>query len=93
MPDTDTDILQRVLEADSGQELTPDASRYVLTLGFSSTDHQRFVELAEKSNGGALSPDEREEFERYNRVRLLLVRLKSRARHVLAGIGDPGPQQ
>jgi uncharacterized protein YnzC (UPF0291/DUF896 family) len=90
--DTETDILQRVLEADPGHELTPEASRYLLTLGFSPNDHRRIDELAEKSNEGTLTVEERAELERYNRVRLLLVRLKSRARHVLANIEDAEPQ-
>jgi hypothetical protein len=88
--DTETDILQRILEAES-ESLTPEAARYVLTLQFRSRDHRRIEELAAKSNEGTLSAQERDELERYNRVRLLLVRLKSTARRILDGAGDVGP--
>ena len=81
LTDTETDILQSVLEAES-DSLTPEAARYVLTLQFKPQDHRRIEELAAKSNEGTLDPTERAELERFNRVRLLLVRLKSVARRV-----------
>jgi hypothetical protein len=83
--DTEADILERVLDGDPTDALPPEVSRYLLTLAFRHDDQQRIEELADKSNEGALTPGERAELERYNRVRLWLVRLKSRARHALAG--------
>jgi hypothetical protein len=88
--DTESDILQRILEAES-DSLTPEAARYVLTLQFRPHDHRRIEELAAKSNEGTLAPRERDELERFNRVRLLLVRLKSMARRVLNETDKAGP--
>lgn len=82
--DSEIDILQRVLESDRNGRPTAEAARYILTLGFAADDHRRVEELAGKANEGELRPDEREELERYDRVRLMLVRLKSRARQALA---------
>lgn len=81
--DAPSDILCRVLEGE-GAVLTPDRARYVLTLKFRAEDLDRIGALAERSNDGLLTPEERTELEAYNRVRMLLIRLKSRARQTLA---------
>ena len=90
--DTEADILERVLAADQTGILPPEVSRYLLTLAFRPADHQRIEELAVKSNEGTLTPAERVELERYNRVRLWLVRMKSKARHALAADATAGQQ-
>jgi hypothetical protein len=90
--DTEADILERVLEPDQTGALPPEVSRYLLTLAFRPADHQRIEELAEKSNEGKLTPAERAELERYNRVRLWLVRMKSKARHALSADDTSGRQ-
>lgn len=81
--DTEADILQRILDVDSTESLSAEAARYILSLGFRDDDLRRMEELSTKSNEGELNPDERLELARFDRVRLLLVRLKSRARHTL----------
>jgi hypothetical protein len=90
--DTEADILERVLEAEQTGALPPEVSRYLLTLAFRPADHQRIDELADKSNEGTLTPAEWAELERYNRVRLWLVRMKSKARHALADDAMSGRQ-
>jgi len=90
--DTEADIFQRVLDVDHAEALPPEVSRFLLTLGFRDEDHRRIEELADKSNEGTLTQAERAELERYNRVRLWLVRMKSKARQSLAADAVSGHQ-
>jgi len=76
---TEADIFNRVIDA-SNPTLTPEAAAGILQLGYSESDHRRMAELAEKSNQGTLTPDERREFESYVFVGDVLSLLKSKAR-------------
>jgi hypothetical protein len=49
-------------------------------LGYTDADHARMAELAQKSNEGALTPDERREMEGYVFVGDVLALLKTKAR-------------
>jgi uncharacterized protein YnzC (UPF0291/DUF896 family) len=88
--ETEIDVLLRVLGANEDAPLSPDAARYLLTLSFRPKDLDRISELARKSNEGELTPEERAEFERFNRVALLLTCLKSKARQSLPGTDVTG---
>ena len=76
---TEVDIFSRLIDA-SNPTLTPDAAAGILQLGYSEADHARMAELAGKSNGGVLTPDERRELESYVFVGDVLSLLKSKAR-------------
>ncbi len=76
---TEADVFNRLIDA-SNPTLTPDAAAGILQLGYSEADHRRMAELAEKSSEGALSPEERREFESYVFVGDVLSLLKSKAR-------------
>jgi hypothetical protein len=76
---TEADVFNRLIDA-SNPTLTPEAAAGILQLGYSETDHRRMAELAEKSNLGSLTPDERREFESYVFVGDVLSLLKSKAR-------------
>jgi hypothetical protein len=76
---TEADVFNRFIDA-SNPTLTPDAAAGILQLGYSEQDHRRMAELAEKSNGGSLTPDERRELESYVFVGDVLSLLKSKAR-------------
>lgn len=76
---TGADIFSRVIDP-SNPTLTPAAARALLELGYSQADHQRMAELAEKSNQGTLTTEERDELEGYVFVGDVLAMLKSKAR-------------
>src|SRR5262249_10538627 len=79
---TEVGIWDRLLD-DSAQELTPDAARYLLRLDFRETDHARMEELAARAQAGALSSEERTDYEEYLRAGNLLALMQSRARSAL----------
>jgi hypothetical protein len=76
---TEADVFGRVIDA-SNPTLTPEAAAGILQLSYSDADHRRMAELANKSNQGTLTSDERREFESYVFVGDLLSLLKSKAR-------------
>jgi hypothetical protein len=75
-------ILARVLGNERGQ-LPVRMARYFLSLGFSDEDKARMHDLAERNQGDALSPGEREELAAYAKAGTLLSILKSQARRSL----------
>lgn len=76
---TEVDIFSRLIDP-SNPNLTPEAAKALLQLGYSESDHARMAELARKSNEGSLSPDDRREFESYVFVGDVVSMLKSKAR-------------
>ncbi len=76
---TEADIFNRIIDP-SNPTLTPEAAKALLQFGYSEVDHARMAELAEKSNDGSLTPDERRELESYVFVGDVLSMLKSKAR-------------
>ena len=75
-------IFGRILEAYPG-ELTSDAARYFLSLGFGDFDKARMHGLAVRNQDGALSPSEYDELQTYVKVGHLLAVLQSKARRFL----------
>ena len=47
------------------EPISPEAARYLLSIDFSEADRSRMQELMDKSNEGALTPDEDAELEGY----------------------------
>lgn len=76
---TESAIWERVIEP-SEDDLSPEAARFLLRLDFDEADHTRMAELAEKSNEGALTQDERDELQNYVRIGNVLALMQSKAR-------------
>ena len=76
---TEAAILSRLIEPERSG-IAPEAARYILTLEFKDSDHQRMNELAEKAREGLLSKGEEKELENYRHVGHLLALLRSKAR-------------
>jgi len=77
-----TTLLDGLLEP-FGECLTPEVARKLVNLQASPAVIARVEELAEKCNEGALTPDERAEYESYVHVNDVLTMLKARARQFL----------
>jgi hypothetical protein len=77
------DILRRLFEPDKA-DLSPEVARYLLGVEFSTADRERMDALAEKSQAGELSDEERDELDDYVRIGHLLAIVQSKARKSLA---------
>jgi hypothetical protein len=75
-------IWARLIESQP-EELTPEAAKYLLGLGFTENDQARLQELADRSQDGTLSEDEGREFDSYLHIGNLLSVMQSKARLVL----------
>jgi hypothetical protein len=80
-PYSESSILSRVVVP----KLTPDAIESILSIEFPSDDVDRINALAEKARDGALTDEEREELDNFERVGLMLSILKSKARQAVTG--------
>lgn len=76
---TETAIWERVIDLREG-DLSREVARFLLRLDFGEPDHARMQELAEKSNNGTLSDDERLELQNYVRIGNVLALMQSKAR-------------
>jgi uncharacterized protein YnzC (UPF0291/DUF896 family) len=76
---TETAIWERVIDPNE-DDLSPEAARFLLRLDFGEPDHARMQELAEKSNDGTLTEDERLELQNYVRIGNVLALIQSKAR-------------
>lgn len=83
----ETDVLTRVFESGGGT-FPPELAEYLLGLTFSEVDQERFEVLSLKSSEGALTHDQRAEFDSFANVNDILMLLQSRARRAL---GRPLP--
>ena len=79
MGETVVSILRRLIDAGQG-DLPPEAARAVLQLRFAESDHHRMSELAARSNRGALTAAESDEYDAYIAAADLLSLWKSKAR-------------
>jgi hypothetical protein len=79
MANTEAAIWERLIDP-ADHDLSPEAVRFLLRLDFRESDHARMEELAQKSNDGALTPDERTDLENYVRVGNVLALMQSKAR-------------
>ncbi len=75
-------ILARLISAQDGVA-TPEVARYLLSFAFQASDIERMNYLAERSQDGALTPEERDELEGYVHVSNLLAVMQSKARQFL----------
>ena len=85
-----TAVLDRLLDP-VGQCLTVTTARRILDLRADRVAQARLEELAEKSNEGQLSPDERAEYELYVSTGTFIAILQAKARALLPkqhAVGD-----
>jgi len=76
---TETAIWERVIKPGDA-DLSQDVAQFILHLDFREEDHERMEELAQKSNDGTLTADERAELENYVRVGNVMALMQSKAR-------------
>jgi len=65
------------------EPLSSAAAEFLLTIEFPEADRQRMLDLAQRSEEGTLTIEEREEFDGYLHVGNLLAVMQSKARLVL----------
>jgi hypothetical protein len=75
-------IWARLIQAQRG-EIAPQVAEYFLSLAFGESDRHRMKQLAERSEGGTLTPEEQTEFDSYLHVGNLLAVMQSRAKMAL----------
>jgi len=78
-------IWRRLIQP-AAADLSPDAARSFLSLGFAPTDKTRRRQLAAKARQGTPTPDEQAELNGYERVAYILFLLKSKARKSLKSV-------
>ena len=79
-------IWARLIQAPKAP-ITPEAARYLLSIDFSEPDHARMRQLMDKSNDGALIPDEKAELDGYVNIANVLSVMHSQARAALRKSG------
>jgi hypothetical protein len=75
-------VWARLMQAQTTQ-LSPEAAKYLLSIELAESDRNRMERLAERSEAGILTDEERAEFEGYVHVGNLLAVMQSKARVVL----------
>ena len=75
-------IWARLIQA-QGDDLSPEAAEYLLSIRFAGGDVARMRQLAERSESGTLTDEEQAEFDSYLHVGNLLAVIQSRARLTL----------
>lgn len=80
--EVETNIWQRILEP-SWEDLNAEAAQGLLRLKFRQKDIDRMNELAALAREGALSADQRQEIETYERIGCMLAIIQSKARSIL----------
>lgn len=75
-------IWARLLGAQQSS-ITPEIARYLLSINFGESDHERMQYLADRSECGTLEPEEEAEFDGYLHVGNILAVMQSKARVVL----------
>lgn len=81
-PNREPAIWARLLQT-PGDELSPEAAEYLLSIRFAENDVDRMRQLAERSEAGELNDEERTEFDSYLHVGNLLAVIQSKARLAL----------
>ena len=78
-------IWARLLEGRK-DDISPDVARYLLSIEFGESDRMRLGDLAERSEAGRLTEQEKSEFDSYLHVGNLLAGMQSKARIALRRI-------
>jgi hypothetical protein len=85
--DLEPAIWARLIQGHKG-EVSAEVARYLLSLEFGEADRERLNELADRSETGSLTAEERAEFDGYLHIGNLLAVMQSKARMAL---GRNGP--
>ena len=80
--DREAAVWARLMRAQKSQ-LSPEAAEYLLSIEIPENDRKRMEQLAERSEAGTLTEEERAEFEGYRHVGNLLAVMQSKARVAL----------
>jgi len=75
-------IWARLMQAQKN-ELSPQAAEFLLSIDFEEGDRQRMMQLADRSEAGALTAEEQAEFDGYLHIGNLLAVMQSKARLAL----------
>ena len=81
-PNTEAAILARVIQV-GGEELSPGAAEYLLSIRFGEHDIARMNELSERAQQGKLTSQEQVELDSYIHVSNLLAVMQSKGRRAL----------
>jgi hypothetical protein len=81
-PNREAAIWARLMQGQT-DELSPEVAEYLLSIGFGESDRDRMQQLAERSESGILTDEERAEFDSYLHVGNLLAVMQSKARVAL----------
>lgn len=81
-PDREPAIWAQLMQT-PGDDLSPAAAEYLLSIRFADSDVDRMRRLAERSETGELTDEERAEFDSYLHVGNLLAVIQSKARVAL----------
>jgi hypothetical protein len=81
-PNSEAAIWARLMQAHKNR-LSPEAAEFLLAVDFDQSDQQRMLHLAERSEAGTLTAEERIEFDGYLHVGNLLAVMRSKARLAL----------
>jgi hypothetical protein len=81
-PNREAAIWARLMQA-QGDDLSPEVAEYLLSFAFGENDRERMHQLAERSESGALTAEEQQEFDSYLHVGNLLAVIQSKARAAL----------
>jgi len=87
-PNREAAIWARLIDA--RRELSAEVAGYLLSIGFGEGDRERMEQLAELSEAGTLTDEERAEFDSYLHVGNLLAVMQSKARLALRRKPDAG---
>ena len=78
-----TEILEQVLDP-FVDCLTPEAAQKIVALRAAPAAQMRLDQLAERANEGALTPEERAEYEKFRATFHMITLLQSKARRILS---------
>jgi hypothetical protein len=81
-PNREPAIWARLMQT-PGDELSPESAAYLLSIRFAESDVDRVRQLADRSETGELTDEERAEFDSYLHVGNLLAVIQSKARLAL----------
>lgn len=79
---TDKPVLERLIGLDRAQ-MSPEAAKFLMTLGFSESDRQRMNDLSAKASAGTLNDVESQEIDLYLLAGDFLTTIHSKARVAL----------
>src|ERR1700677_2513209 len=81
-PNSEAAIWARLMQAQKG-ELPAEAAECLLSIDFGEGDQERMLHLAEQSEAGVLTAQEKAEFDGYLHIGNLLAVMRSKARLAL----------